>query len=129
MTGRRQGLGGRGQRLGARALPVATRRRQRGIPGSHGNIDHGGCVRRWQKRFHFAPTSCSWLNAVEGYFANLSQQRLKHGVFRSVVELQQAIKRFIEETNQMPKPFVWTADPDTIVAAVKRGHHVLNSIH
>jgi transposase len=79
--------------------------------------------------FHFTPTSCSWLNAVEGYFAKLSRRRLKHGVFKSVVDLQAAISRFLEETNQMPKPFVWTADPEKIIAAVKRGHHVLDSIH
>ena len=79
--------------------------------------------------FHFTPTSCSWLNAVEGYFAKLSKQRLKRGVFRSVAELEAAIKRFIEETNQMPRPFVWTANPDKIIAAVKRGHQLLDSIH
>ena len=79
--------------------------------------------------FHFTPTSCSWLNAVEGYFAKLSKQRLQRGVFRSVVELETAIDRFIEETNQAPKPFVWTADPRKIIAAVRRGHQVLNSIH
>ena len=79
--------------------------------------------------FHFTPTSCSWLNAVEGYFAKLSKQRLKRGVFRSVAELQTAIAQFIEETNQMPKPFVWTADPNKIIAAVRRGHQVLDSIH
>jgi transposase len=79
--------------------------------------------------FHFTPTSCSWLNAVEGYFAKLSRRRLKRGVFKSVVELQAAINRFVNETNQMPKPFVWTADPEKIIAAVKRGHHVLDSIH
>jgi len=79
--------------------------------------------------FHFTPTSCSWLNAVEGYFAKLSRRRLKHGVFKSVVELQAAINRFVKETNQMPKPFLWTADPEKIIAAVKRGHHVLDSIH
>src|ERR1700677_3737513 len=61
--------------------------------------------------FHFTPTSCSWLNAVEGYFAKLSKQRLQRGVFRSVAELQIAINRFIEETNLAPKPFVWIADP------------------
>jgi len=60
--------------------------------------------------FHFTPTSCSWLNAVERYFAKLSKQRLQRGVFRSVVELETVINRFIEETNQAPKPFVWTAD-------------------
>jgi len=79
--------------------------------------------------FHFTPTSCSWLNAVEGYFAKLSNRRLKRGVFRSVVDLQAAINRFVEETNAHPKPFVWTADPDKIIAAVKRGHQVLDSVH
>src|SRR6266567_8575637 len=79
--------------------------------------------------FHFTPTSCSWLNAVEGYFAKLSKQRLKRGVFRSVVDLQEAINRYLAETNQAPKPFTWTADPDKIIAAVKRGHQVLDSIH
>jgi transposase len=59
--------------------------------------------------FHFTPTSCFRLNAVEGFFATLAKQRLKRGVFRSVVELQSAIKRYIEQTNQVPKPFVWSA--------------------
>jgi transposase len=91
-------------------------------------------VRKWLDRharftFHFVPTSCSWLNAVEGFFAKLSRRRLKRGVFRSVYELQIAINRFVEETNQMPKPFTWTADPDRIIAAVRRGHHALDSIH
>ena len=91
-------------------------------------------VRRWLDRhdrftFHFVPTSCSWLNAVEGFFAKLSKRRLKRGVFRSIVDLQAAINRFIEETNQMPKPFTWTANPDKIIAAVRRGHQVLDSIH
>src|ERR1700735_2512048 len=79
--------------------------------------------------FHFTPTSCSWLNAVEGFFAKLSRRRLKRGVFRSVVDLQSAINRFVAETNADPKPFTWTANPDKIIAAVKRGHQVLDSIH
>ena len=91
-------------------------------------------VRQWLDRhprfiFHFVPTSCSWLNAVEGFFAKLSKRRLKRGVFRSVVDLQAAINRFLDETNLMPKPFTWTADPDTIIAAVRRGHQMLDSIH
>ena len=49
--------------------------------------------------------------------------------FRSVVDLQTAINRFIAETNDDPKPFVWTADPDKIIAAVKRGYQLLDSIH
>ena len=83
--------------------------------------------RRWT--FHFTPTSCSWLNAVEGYFAKLTRRRLKRGVFKGVVELQAAINRFIAETNENPKPFVWTAKPDAILAAVKRGREALESIH
>ena len=91
-------------------------------------------VRQWLDRherftFHFTPTSCSWLNAVEGYFAKLSKRRLKRGVFHSVVDLQAAINRFLAETNRNPKPFTWTADPDKIIAAVKRGHQALDSIH
>ena len=91
-------------------------------------------VRRWLDRherftFHFTPTSCSWLNAVEGLFAKLARRRLKRGVFRSLVELQGAINRFIAETNADPTPFRWTADPDAIIAAVKRGHQALDSIH
>ena len=91
-------------------------------------------VRDWLARhprwtFHFTPTSCSWLNAVEGFFAKLTKRRLKRGVFRSVVDLQAAINRFLDEHNADPKPFVWTADPDKIIAAVRRGHQVLESIH
>ena len=79
--------------------------------------------------FHYTPTSCSWLNAVEGFFAKLTRRRLKRGVFRSIVELQAAINRFLAETNDDPKPFTWTANPDKIIAAVRRGHQVLDSIH
>ena len=91
-------------------------------------------VRRWLERhprwtFHFTPTSCSWLNAVEGFFANLSRRRLKRGVFCSLVELQTAINRFIAEHNEKPKPFVWRADPDAIIAARARGFQALESIH
>ena len=79
--------------------------------------------------FHFTPTSCSWLNAVESFFAKLTKRRLKRGVFHSIVDLQAAIKRFLEEHNDNPKPFVWTADPDHIIAAVNRGHQALELIH
>jgi len=79
--------------------------------------------------FHFTPTSCSWLNAVEGYFAKLSRRRLRRGVFKSVTDLQAAINRFVAETNENPKPFVWTKNSDKIIAAVKRGHQMLDSIH
>jgi len=79
--------------------------------------------------FHFTPTSASWLNAVEGFFAILTKRRLKRGVFHSVVDLQAAINRYLEEHNQTPKPFTWTKDPEKIIAAVRRGHQALDSIH
>lgn len=63
---------------------------------------------RWTS--HFTPTSASWLNAVEGYFAKLTKRRLKRGVFRSIVELQAAIKHFLAETNADPSPFRWTKE-------------------
>ena len=91
-------------------------------------------VRHWLDRhprwtFHFTPTSASWMNAVEGFFAILTKRRLKRGVFRSITDLQAAINRFLVEHNEQSKPFTWTADPDKIIAAVRRGHQALDSIH
>jgi len=91
-------------------------------------------VRKWLARhprwvFHFTPTSCSWLNAVEGFFAKLSRRRLKRGVFPSLVALQEAINRFIAHHNRAPKAFTWKADPKAIIAAAKRGHQTLETIH
>src|SRR5687767_9813819 len=79
--------------------------------------------------FHFTPTSCSWLNAVETFFAALTKRRLRRGVFRSIVDLQAAIKRYIAEHNTEPKPFVWTADPDRVLAAINRGKRAFESAH
>ena len=79
--------------------------------------------------FHFTPTSCSWLNAVETFFAALTKRRLRRGVFGSIVELQAAIKRYIAEHNTAPKPFVWTADPERVLAAIKRGKQALESVY
>jgi transposase len=91
-------------------------------------------VRKWLARhprwtFHFTPTSASWLNAVEGFFAKLTNRRLKRGVFCSLADLKTAIDRFIADTNADPVPFVWTARPSRILAAVKRGKQALESIH
>jgi transposase len=91
-------------------------------------------VLRWLGRhprfvFHFTPTSCSWLNAVETFFSRLTRRRLKRGVFRSIVELQAAIHRYIAEHNAEPKPFVWTADPDVVLGKVTRGTQALASVH
>ncbi len=79
--------------------------------------------------FHFTPTSCSWLNAVETFFSRLTRRRLRRGVFRSIIDLQAAINRFIEDHNAEPKPFVWTAEPDTVLGKVTRGIQALASLH
>jgi transposase len=92
-------------------------------------------VQAWLRRhprwtFHFTPTSSSWLNAVEGFFAKLTQRRLKHGVFYTLVDLQAAINRFIKDYNANDaKPFIWKADPDKIIAAKNRGFQTLESNH
>ncbi len=78
--------------------------------------------------FHFTPTSASWLNAVEGFFATLTKRWLRRGTFLGVVDLQ-ASNRYLAEHNVDPKPFRWQADPDTIIAAAARGHQTLDSIH
>ena len=90
-------------------------------------------VRAWLARhprwtFHYTPTSASWINAVETFFARLTQRRLKRGVFHSLVDLQAAINRYLAEHNTKPKPFVWTADPEAIIAAAKRGYQALDAI-
>jgi transposase len=82
---------------------------------------------RWT--FHFTPTSCSWLNAVEGFFATLAKRRLRRGSFASLVELQAAIKRYLAEANENPRPFVWTAEPDGIIDKVRRGYQASQSVH
>jgi transposase len=112
---------------------VPKRRKIHAIVDNYATHKHPK-VRRWLAQhprwsFHFTPTSASWLNAVEGFFAKLTSRRLKRGVFRSVAELEDAINRFIDETNADPKPFVWTARPNRILAAVKRGKETLESIH
>jgi hypothetical protein len=72
------------------------------------------------------PTSASWLNAIEGFFATLSKRRLKRDVFRSVVDLQAAINCFLDDHDAPCKPLRWVADPNKITAAVRRGHQVLD---
>jgi hypothetical protein len=82
-----------------------------------------------QVHFHFTPTSASWLNALEGFFAKLTRQRLKRGVFNGIVDLQAAINRYLVETNQNSKPFIWTADPNAIIEKVRGGKQALESNH
>ena len=73
---------------------------------------------RWT--FHFTPTSSSWLNAVENFFSALTRKRLRRGVFRSIVDLQAAINRYLNEHNRDPKPFVWTRPARDILAKLTR---------
>lgn len=75
--------------------------------------------------FHFTPSSASWLNEVEGFFAKLTKQRLKRGIFKGIVDLQAAINRYFVETNDHPKLFSWTADPNAIVEKGRRGKQLL----
>jgi transposase len=91
-------------------------------------------VKRWLKRhprfhMHFTPTSASWLNLVERFFAEITRKRIRRGVFRSVVELQTAINHFLEHHNADPIPFVWTASASSIIEKVNRGKQALESQH
>ena len=87
-------------------------------------------VRTWLKRhprfhIHFTPTSSSWLNVIESFFAKITQKRLRRGVFKSVTELKRAITEFIDAHNQNPKPFVWTATAQRIIDKVGRARLAL----
>jgi transposase len=73
---------------------------------------------RWV--FHFTPTSASWLNAVEGFFSIITRRQLRRGVFKSVADLEGAIRRYIQDHNRSAKPFVWTKPADTIFSKLSR---------
>jgi hypothetical protein len=90
-------------------------------------------VRQWLDRherfpFHFNADFLLLAQRRRGLLRQ-AKRRLKRGVFRSVADLQAAINRFLNEHNGEAKPFTWTADPDTIIAAVRRGHQALDSSH
>jgi len=82
-------------------------------------------IRNWfAKRpkfhIHYTPTYGSWINLVERWFAELTNKRIRRGVFRSVKELESAIREFIEIHNEDPKPFVWTRTADQILDSIAR---------
>ncbi len=82
-------------------------------------------IRNWfakRSRFHlhFTPTYASWINLVERWFAEITNQRIRRGVFRSVKELETAIRDYIDVHNEDPKPFVWTKTADQILASIAR---------
>jgi transposase len=117
------------------------RRLDREFPGKtplHLVLDNYGThkhahVRAWLKRHprvvcHFVPTSSSWLNLVERWFGELTSKRIRRGSFGSVPELKQAIDEFLTAWNQKPKPFVWTATVDSIVAKLEKCRQTLEKI-
>jgi len=69
---------------------------------------------------HFTPTYGSWINLVERWFAELTNKRIRRGVFRSVKELETAFREYIQIHNQDPTPFVWTRSADQILASIAR---------
>ena len=82
-------------------------------------------IRNWfakRPRFHvhFTPTYGSWLNLVERWFAEITNKRIRRGIFRSVKELESAIREYIDVHNEDPKPFVWTRTADQILASIAR---------
>lgn len=90
-------------------------------------------VRSWLGRhprfvLHFIPTSSSWLNQVERWFGELTQKALRRGAFISVPELQEAIEQFLRAWNEAPRPFVWTATVEKIMAKVERARQKLEEI-
>jgi len=89
-------------------------------------------VQRWlekHKRFHvrFTPTSASWLNMVERFFRDITQNRIRRGVFQDLEQLIMAIGEYIDGHNQNPKPFIWTAKATDILEKVTRAKAVLNN--
>jgi transposase len=77
---------------------------------------------------HFTPTSSSWLNMIEGFFAQLTNKAIRRGVFGSVPDLIAAIDAYLAATNTNPTPFTWTKTADQIVEKVQRGRVTLNAI-
>jgi transposase len=82
-------------------------------------------IRRWLLRrprfhLHFTPTSGSWLNLVERWFAALTEKRLKRGVHRSTSELEDAIRRYLDLNNRNSPPFIWSKTADQILESLSR---------
>ncbi len=82
-------------------------------------------VKKWfvkhpRYHIHFTPTSASWLNVVERFFAELTNRQIRRGSFNSVNQLKQVIMDYLDHHNENPKPFKWTASADEILSKVKR---------
>ncbi|MDD5581038.1 MAG: IS630 family transposase [Methylobacter sp.] len=83
------------------------------------------------RRFHlhFTPTSASWVNLVERFFRDITEERIRRGVFRSVDELKSAINDYVQQRNAHPQPYHWTAIPETILAKVAKAKETLRTLH
>ena len=90
---------------------------------------HDWLVKHPRFHFHFIPTSSSWLNLIERWFAEITNQRIRRGIFRSVNDLERAIIEYIQHNNADPKPFVWTKSADAIIEKVNRGKAMLGTLH
>jgi hypothetical protein len=88
-----------------------------------------GLKRHSRFRLHFTPTSGSWLNMVERFFAEITRKRIRRGVFKSVDELKQAIMNYLNNHNGNPKPYVWTKTAAEIFSKVARAKQALESQH
>lgn len=91
-------------------------------------------VQLWLRRhprfhLHFTPTSCSWLNLIERWFRDLTQQRLRRGSFHHARELISAIKDYIGNNNQNPRVFVWSASVERILDKVAKCKEALDALH
>jgi hypothetical protein len=78
---------------------------------------------------HFTPTSSSWLNAVERFFAEITAKRIRRGTFRSVPKLIRAISAYVADHNADAQPFVWTKSARTIMAKIRKCHAIYDSVH
>jgi transposase len=81
---------------------------------------HRWLVKRPRFHLHFTPTGTSWINQVERWFALLTEQRLRRSAFRSTRELESAIRQYVDQHNEQPKPFRWTKTADQILASIAR---------
>lgn len=81
---------------------------------------HNWLAKRPRFHLHFTPTSSSWLNLIERWFAALTEKQLRRGIFRSTRELEETIERYIEANNENPKPFIWTKTADQILETLAR---------
>ena len=91
-------------------------------------------VRAWLSRhprvqLHFTPTASSWLNLVERFFGEITQNRIRRGIFHSKAELEAAIIAYLARRNEDPRPFTWTASAESVIEKVGRAKEALESLH